>query len=45
LKVASKDNEVEKELERMINKEEEESKVEVSPIEIDGEEFKLVEEV
>lgn len=37
--------EAEKELERMIEKEEAEGKVEVSPIEIDGEEFKLVEEV
>lgn len=37
--------EAEKELEKMIRKEEREGKAEVSPIEINGEEFKLVEEV
>ncbi len=45
MKVASKENEVEKELEEIIKKEEREGKVEVSPREINSEEFKLVEEV
>jgi len=43
MKVASKENETQKELERMIEKEEKEGKVEVSPVEIDGKEFQLVE--
>jgi len=35
--------EAQKELERIIQKEEAEGKVEVSPVEIDGKEFQLVE--
>lgn len=45
MKVSSPDNEVNKELQRMIRKEERQGEVKARPIEIDGKEFKLVEEV